>query len=542
MIKQIVKKIPLLEKIIFRTRRAADLYRKQAEAFFFYRFPSKSENLLISDSSHFGADDRGLFSLFREVLDIIAANGLKNITVDYRKTLYNDRDTENMWGYYFEPINNARKNKYDTSFMKVRAYSDPLAGEKIRHIKLFHQIIRDRIRIKTNLNEKVRVFSEQNFKGKKIIGIHYRGTDIGRALNNQTGMFRKALPEEYFSEIDKLLAKGFEKVFLATDDQKIFEKFQAKYGEKLIYYSKHRSQSSLGLHYYHSERYGKHAANFGKREIGEEVVIDALLLAKTDYFIYGDSNVAVFVRYFNSDLISKNMDIVPKPRQRKSIGVKIKNRLKFYLNNFTNSLRPTKIFRTFLYHAGIYKLLGTNVSGLNLGAGTITIDDFWNLDSRFPFKSTTIVAGVEKIKLKDNSVGAVYCAHIFEHLDRTRKLEILKEWHRILKPGGTLYIAVPDLEVLCGMYLNAIKNYGNDESKDVADRVMRIVHGGQAFPQDKHFYGYSFASLENFLKIAGFKKAERFDTRNLPFTRNKDDDSLTTLNNTLISLNVKTTK
>lgn len=52
-----------------------------------------------------------------------------------------------------------------------------------------------------------------------------------------------------------------------------------------------------------------------------------------------------------------------------------------------------------------------------------------------------IVSDITSIPLKDNSFDAIMCIEVFEHIPRP--LDALKEFHRILKPGGTLIITTP---------------------------------------------------------------------------------------------------
>ena len=55
---------------------------------------------------------------------------------------------------------------------------------------------------------------------------------------------------------------------------------------------------------------------------------------------------------------------------------------------------------------------------------------------------------------EDGSVAEIYASHVYEHLGYQHELPAaLAEASRVLMPGGTLMIAVPDLEVLCRLFL-----------------------------------------------------------------------------------------
>ena len=50
-------------------------------------------------------------------------------------------------------------------------------------------------------------------------------------------------------------------------------------------------------------------------------------------------------------------------------------------------------------------------------------------------------------------VDAIYASHMLEHLDRAEARSFLAECRRVLKPGGILRLAVPDLRNAAYQYL-----------------------------------------------------------------------------------------
>ncbi len=215
---------------------------------------------------------------------------------------------------------------------------------------------------------------------------------------------------------------------------------------------------------------------------------------------------------------------------------KIKQRLQRYAHQWLWFLDPKKNIRTIFYHLGLFKFSNKKITGVHLGSGNIHIKDFYNLDTDY-FINTDIVAGVEKLKFKDNSVDTIYNSHVFEHTDRKKATAILKEWFRILAPGGTLYIALPNLEYLFTTYLENIKNYDNEKNRALADKACRIVYGGQTNRYDFHFNGYSFPTLKFLLEQTGFHNIEKFDTTMLGLVPQSADASFSG-----VSLNMKATK
>jgi predicted SAM-dependent methyltransferase len=111
----------------------------------------------------------------------------------------------------------------------------------------------------------------------------------------------------------------------------------------------------------------------------------------------------------------------------------------------------------------------------------------------------------------DNSVSIVYSSHMLEHTSAGDDFNLitLREWYRVLRPGGMLFVAVPDLEVLCRMYL--------DPNMTVEQRffITRMIYGGQTDRYDFHLFGYNEESLTLFLKEAGFCNIQRVGNFNL---------------------------
>jgi predicted SAM-dependent methyltransferase len=59
----------------------------------------------------------------------------------------------------------------------------------------------------------------------------------------------------------------------------------------------------------------------------------------------------------------------------------------------------------------------------------------------------------ENLRFADGSADAVYSSHLIEHLLPKFALRFLQESFRVLKPGGVLRLATPDLEKLAFEYL-----------------------------------------------------------------------------------------
>lgn len=61
----------------------------------------------------------------------------------------------------------------------------------------------------------------------------------------------------------------------------------------------------------------------------------------------------------------------------------------------------------------------------------------------------------ERLPFPDGSVTRLYMSHVLEHFSYPHPmLDLLRECHRVLVPGGTLDLAVPDARIFIAAYLN----------------------------------------------------------------------------------------
>lgn len=140
-----------------------------------------------------------------------------------------------------------------------------------------------------------------------------------------------------------------------------------------------------------------------------------------------------------------------------------------------------------LHIGGVVRADGWEVLNASAGPAVDHVGDAGDL-GRFP----------------DATFEALYASHVLEHLDYAHALEpALREWHRVLVPNGTLYVAVPDLEVLARLFLA--------DGLPLDDRfmVIRMIFGAHVDAHDYHQVGFDLPILAYFLRGAGFADIER---------------------------------
>jgi predicted SAM-dependent methyltransferase len=131
----------------------------------------------------------------------------------------------------------------------------------------------------------------------------------------------------------------------------------------------------------------------------------------------------------------------------------------------------------------------------------------------------------------DDTIEALYASHVLEHIHYADVPGTLAEWYRVVRPGGKLMVAVPDMNILSQLFVKP-------ELK-VADKVlvMLMMFGGQSDHTDFHYAGFDLELLGAHLLNVGFEGIRRVPSFGL-----FQDSSLTEFHGVNISLNVEARK
>lgn len=148
-----------------------------------------------------------------------------------------------------------------------------------------------------------------------------------------------------------------------------------------------------------------------------------------------------------------------------------------------------------------------SIKRLNIGAGGINIPGYENID---------IKTGTDAYPLKyeDNSYDELRCSHILEHFSHRQTFDVMKDWVRVVKPGGILRLAVPNLDFIV------------DEYKKGSDLPLEgYLMGGHSDSEDHHGAIFNDKKLRNLMMAAGLLDISKWvsevnDCASLPVSLN----------------------
>jgi hypothetical protein len=143
---------------------------------------------------------------------------------------------------------------------------------------------------------------------------------------------------------------------------------------------------------------------------------------------------------------------------------------------------------------------------LHLGSGTEYRPGWVNVDID-PACRPDVVSPAERLDgFEDGTAAVIEACHLFEHLTFDEAQAALAEWHRVLRPGGELYLEMPDFEQcvrLLGQHFDAAGH----------DLAMVGIYGwapdiAQWGHTQVHKWGWTKTTLSEALGAAGFGDIE----------------------------------
>lgn len=238
--------------------------------------------------------ESGMFSIFNDVLSLLHCyeEGLfAGIQVDFQKKgMYYDKNYgPNWWGYYCEPIFHGTKED-EVILVDGLGIPGAISRTELRSYnrQKAYQLIKKYIHLKPTIAKKIDDFVANNFKDYFILGIHYRGTD---KISEAPRVPYEAVLEAIEKQVTLL---DFDyRIFIATDEIEFINFISSKFPEKIIY----RKETTRS-----ENRNPVHVKSQNPYKVGEDALIDSVLLSKTNLLMRTSSNLSLWSTYFNPDI------------------------------------------------------------------------------------------------------------------------------------------------------------------------------------------------------------------------------------------------
>lgn len=169
---------------------------------------------------------------------------------------------------------------------------------------------------------------------------------------------------------------------------------------------------------------------------------------------------------------------------------------------------------------------------VNLGCGSRYHPEWINIDMT-PRGPEVIKHDLSRgLPLPDAACDVVYHAAVLEHMRRSDAAAFLAECYRVLKPGGTVRVGVPDLEKTCQLYLSRLAAALNgDEAAahdydwimlELYDQTVREKSGGDMLdylrqnPLPNETFVYERIGEEGRQLVQALRSQESHSRRSLP--------------------------
>ena len=143
---------------------------------------------------------------------------------------------------------------------------------------------------------------------------------------------------------------------------------------------------------------------------------------------------------------------------------------------------------------------------LNLGCGDKILAGYVNVDvapSRAG-KKPDVICDLHRLEsFEDGAAEEILAVHVVEHFWRWEVVDVLREWARVLKPGGSMILECPNLLSACQQFLADPETFSGPGPE--GQRTMWVFYGDPRWrdPLMVHRWGYTPRSLARIMDEAG---------------------------------------
>jgi len=108
-----------------------------------------------------------------------------------------------------------------------------------------------------------------------------------------------------------------------------------------------------------------------------------------------------------------------------------------------------------------------------------------------------------------DSADEILSVHVVEHVWRWEVRDIVREWVRVLKPGGRMIVECPNIVSACRTFLENPEQFSREDQ--AGQRTMWVFYGDPKWkdPLMIHRWGYTPESLKALLAEAGLSQVRQ---------------------------------
>lgn len=154
---------------------------------------------------------------------------------------------------------------------------------------------------------------------------------------------------------------------------------------------------------------------------------------------------------------------------------------------------------------------------LQIGAGPNILEGWLNTDEQPTSRRVIYLNAKKPFPFEDGTFDYVFSEHLIEHLTYNEGLSMLRESYRVLKPGGRIRIATPDLETLIGLYTPEKSDLQQRYVHWIMDKFLsgigvysEVFVINNAFRNWGHQFIYDRATLQSAMEEVGFIDITRY--------------------------------
>lgn len=150
---------------------------------------------------------------------------------------------------------------------------------------------------------------------------------------------------------------------------------------------------------------------------------------------------------------------------------------------------------------------------VELGSGAFPTPGYVHVDADRRARHVEHIAPASSLPFPDGTVEELLAIHILEHVHASVLIPTLREWRRVLRPGGFAQIHVPDASTVFAAFLDNPPERKWTVMIPIFGKTSHACDGEpDARDLERHHVIYDFPLLEWVLLDAGFVRVENVST------------------------------